>query len=116
MIRIEHLTKRFDTVDAVKDVSLEIPEGIMYGLLGTNGAGKSTLLRLIAGILQADEGRIEIEGDSCYDNPKCKSCFFYLPDTPYYFPNGSIFCFFIIFPFLQSVSVDIGFLLCVYWG
>lgn len=76
MIRIEHLTKRFDKVDAVKDVSLEIPEGIMYGLLGTNGAGKSTLLRLIAGILQADEGRIEIEGDSCYDNPKCKSCFF----------------------------------------
>ena len=90
MIRIEHLTKRFDTVDAVKDVSLEIPEGIMYGLLGTNGAGKSTLLRLIAGILQADEGRIEIEGESCYDNPKCKSRFFYLPDTPYYFPNGSM--------------------------
>lgn len=44
MIRIEHLTKKFDTVCAVNDVSMEIPEGIMYGLLGTNGAGKSGFL------------------------------------------------------------------------
>lgn len=90
MIRIEHLTKKFDTVCAVNDVSMEIPEGIMYGLLGTNGAGKSTLLRLIAGVLQADTGEIEIEGESCYDNPNCKAWFFYLPDTPYYFPNASM--------------------------
>lgn len=90
MIRIENLTKHFDKVCAVNDVSLEIPEGIMYGLLGTNGAGKSTLLRLIAGILQADTGRIYIDGEDCYDNPECKSRFFYLPDTPYYFPNASM--------------------------
>ena len=90
MIRIENLTKNFDTVCAVNNVSLTIPEGVMYGLLGTNGAGKSTLLRLIAGILQADAGEIYIDEESCYDNPGCKSLFFYLPDTPYYFANASM--------------------------
>lgn len=90
MIQIKNLTKNFDHICAVNDVSLTIEDGVMYGLLGTNGAGKSTLLRLIAGILQADEGRICIDGESCYDNPDCKSRFFYLPDTPYYFPNASM--------------------------
>lgn len=90
MIRIENLTKNFDTVCAVNNVSLTIPEGVMYGLLGTNGAGKSTLLRLIAGILQADTGEIYIDEEVCYDNPECKEFFFYLPDTPYYFANASM--------------------------
>lgn len=90
MIQIENLTKNFDNICAVNDVSFEIPEGILYGLLGTNGAGKSTLLRLIAGILQADAGRVFVDGEDCYDNPDCKSRFFYLPDTPYYFPNANM--------------------------
>lgn len=90
MIQIKNMTKNFDTVCAVNHVSISIEDGIMYGLLGTNGAGKSTLLRLIAGILQADEGGIYVDGESCYDNPECKSLFFYLPDTPYYFPNANM--------------------------
>lgn len=90
MLQIKNLTKNFDYICAVNNVSLTIEDGIMYGLLGTNGAGKSTLLRLIAGILQADEGEIWINDESCYDNPNCKSRFFYLPDTPYYFPNANM--------------------------
>lgn len=90
MIQTEILTKNFDNVCAVNGVSFEIPEGVMYGLLGTNGAGKSTLLRLIAGILQADAGQVFIDGENCYDNPDCKSRLFYLPDTPYYFPNANM--------------------------
>ena len=47
---------------ALRDVSLEVPRGSMYGLVGRNGSGKSTLLRVMAGIYRPTEGRVEIEG------------------------------------------------------
>jgi sodium transport system ATP-binding protein len=54
----EHLVKRFDTVEAVKDVSLTVAAGEIVGLLGPNGAGKTTTLRMLAGILHPTSGRI----------------------------------------------------------
>ena len=47
---------------ALRDVSLEIPEGSMYALIGHNGCGKSTLLRCIAGIYQPTEGQVKVDG------------------------------------------------------
>lgn len=90
MLKIENLTKNFDYICAVNHITLEIPERIIYGLLGTNGAGKSTLLRMMAGIVKADEGNIWVDDEICYDNPRCKEKFFYLSDEPYYFPNANI--------------------------
>ena len=51
MICVKELVKNFDDVCAVNNITLNIPEGEMLGLLGTNGAGKTTLLRMIAGAL-----------------------------------------------------------------
>lgn len=51
MISIQELTKYYDDVCAVKDMSLDIPEGQIMGLLGPNGAGKSTTLRILTGYL-----------------------------------------------------------------
>lgn len=65
MIEIKKVSKRFDKIEAVSDVSLSIEEGQVFGLLGTNGAGKSTLLRMMAGVLKEDEGEILIDGGSC---------------------------------------------------
>ncbi|MBQ7831979.1 MAG: ATP-binding cassette domain-containing protein, partial [Lachnospiraceae bacterium] len=62
MIKAENVTKRFDGNLAVDRVSVEIKEGIVFGMVGTNGAGKSTLLRMIAGVLKADEGMITVDG------------------------------------------------------
>lgn len=90
MIEIKDAVKYFDGNCAVNRISLEIPEGTMFGLLGTNGAGKSTLLRMTAGILKADGGEIRIDGKPVYENPECKAKLFYLPDTPYYFPGASM--------------------------
>jgi len=52
MIRLENLTKHYGSFVAVDDISLDIPQGVLYGCLGPNGAGKTTTLRMIAGILR----------------------------------------------------------------
>ena len=64
-IRIEHLTKIFPSggdVAALRDVSLDIAPGDIFGIIGMSGAGKSTLLRCIAMLETPTEGRISIEG------------------------------------------------------
>ena len=62
IITAEHITKRFTNHTALNDVSLEIPQGSVYGLLGPNGAGKTTMIRVINRITIPDEGRILFEG------------------------------------------------------
>jgi ABC-type sugar transport system ATPase subunit len=61
-IRLEHVSKTFPGVQALRDVSLEIAAGSVHALCGENGAGKSTLGKLIAGIHVADEGQLFVEG------------------------------------------------------
>ena len=61
MIEIKNLTKKFDTIVAVNDLSISFKEGV-YGIIGENGAGKSTLLRLISGVYLKDKGEILIDG------------------------------------------------------
>lgn len=62
IIEVEHITKRFVQHTALDDISLEIPQGAVYGLLGPNGAGKTTLIRIINRISVPDAGRILFEG------------------------------------------------------
>jgi ABC-2 type transport system ATP-binding protein len=61
-ITVEHVTKRFDTVVAVADLSLHVEQGAVFGLLGPNGAGKTTSLRMVMHILVPDEGSIQVLG------------------------------------------------------
>ena len=63
IIAAEHITKRFSAHTALDDVSVEIPQGSVYGLLGPNGAGKTTLIRTINRITLPDEGRILFNGE-----------------------------------------------------
>ena len=61
-ISIDHLTKRYGTTLAVDDLSLDIPQGSIFGLLGTNGAGKTTTFKCLLGLARPTEGRILFEG------------------------------------------------------
>jgi len=61
-IEITRVGKRFGDFVALDDVSVTITSGSLTALLGPSGGGKSTLLRIIAGLEQADDGRVEIEG------------------------------------------------------
>ena len=81
MIEIKGLKKSFGAKNVLGGVSLSIPSGSVFGLVGINGAGKSTLLRLIAGVLRADEGKILADGEEIFENEKKKREFFFLPDV-----------------------------------
>ena len=79
--RVEHVTKRFvvgrerRAVDAVRDVSLTVDRGRIYGILGANGSGKSTLIRLVSTLLTIDSGRVEVFGhDIERDEMAVKRC------------------------------------------
>ncbi len=61
-IRLENLSKNFGRLPVVDQVSLDIPEGELFVLLGSSGSGKSTILRLVAGLTSADGGRILLHG------------------------------------------------------
>jgi ABC-type sugar transport system ATPase subunit len=61
-IRVEHVTKRFGAVTALRDVNLRLARGEVLGLIGDNGAGKSTLLKILTGFHRPDSGRMEIDG------------------------------------------------------
>ena len=62
-IRIEHLGKQFGDFAALDDVTLDIRQGELLALLGPSGSGKTTLLRVIAGLEQADTGRVLFDGE-----------------------------------------------------
>ena len=62
-IRVEHLTKRFNSFTAVNDVSFTVESGQLVALLGPSGSGKSTILRMIAGLESPDIGHVYITGD-----------------------------------------------------
>ncbi|MBR1739195.1 MAG: ABC transporter ATP-binding protein [Ruminococcus sp.] len=85
MIEISNVTLEFDrngseSFKALQDVSLTIPEGSIYGFLGSNGAGKSTLMRLMSGVYKPDGGSVKIDGEDVYDNPSAKSKMFFVND------------------------------------
>jgi ABC-2 type transport system ATP-binding protein len=61
-IQIRNVKKRFGSLQALGDVSLNIEEGEFFGLLGPNGAGKTTLISIIAGLSRADSGSVSIQG------------------------------------------------------
>lgn len=88
MIEIKSVSKSFDNIKALDEVTANIREGSVYGIVGTNGAGKSTLLRILAGILKPDTGMVKADDIEVYENPLAKQRICYIPDTPYFFVNA----------------------------
>lgn len=63
MISIENVSKAFGGVSALQEVSLEVPRGAIYGIVGASGAGKSTLIRCVNRLEQPDSGRVLVNGE-----------------------------------------------------
>ena len=73
LLEVKNLTKRFGGLVAVNNVSMEIKEGEVVGLLGDNGAGKSTLIKMVSGVFQPDEGKIFFMGKEVMINSPMKA-------------------------------------------
>ncbi|MFI3116276.1 MAG: ABC transporter ATP-binding protein [Clostridia bacterium] len=88
MIIATNISKKFDDVLAVDNISLEIKDSQVFGLIGTNGAGKSTFIRMMAGVLKSDTGTITIDGEDVFDNVSAHEKFFYISDEQHFFTNA----------------------------
>lgn len=88
MIKTTNLTKRFDSFTALTEVNCSIPDGCVYGMVGSNGAGKSTFLRLITGVYRADSGSVIIDGQGVYENPEIKKKISFVPDELFFLPGS----------------------------
>jgi ABC-2 type transport system ATP-binding protein len=87
MIRVERLSKLFDSHAAVRDLSFSVNGGEILGLLGPNGAGKTTTLRCISGILRPSSGAVAVAGyDMMSDPVAAKRQLAFVPDEPHFFP------------------------------
>ena len=81
MIKTEHLSKRYEALTAVDDVSFEVRPGEVLGFLGPNGAGKTTTMRMLAGFIAPTGGSASICGhDIETDTLAAKACLGYLPE------------------------------------
>ena len=96
LIRLEGLTKRFGETVAADDVTLEIFEGELFGLLGASGSGKTTLLRLLGGFEVPTAGRVLIDGVDVTATP------------PYERPTNMVFQSYALFPHM-TVAANVAF-------
>ena len=91
MIQAIGLTKYYGDFPALEDVSFEVKQGEVLGLLGLNGAGKTTCIRLLTGYLVPTEGETRIAGESILSDPmKVKGRLGYLPEQPPLYPELTV--------------------------
>ena len=91
MIDIQHLTKKFHEIVAVNDLSLDIGEGEIFGLIGPDGAGKTTTLRVIATAMTPSAGRVTVAGlDVVREAESVKKLIGYMPQRFALYPDLTV--------------------------
>jgi ABC-2 type transport system ATP-binding protein len=91
ILTVEHISKNFDALQAVDNVSFEINQGDIVGFLGKNGAGKTTLMRMITAFIAPSSGKIFIDGDDITKHSlTIRQKIGYLPETPPLYTNMTV--------------------------
>lgn len=90
MIRAAGITKKFGSFTALDEVTCNILDGCVYGLVGSNGAGKSTFLRVLAGIYKPDEGVAYFDDEPVYENPSVKEQISFVADELYFLTGANM--------------------------
>ena len=84
------LGKGGERFTALDDISITIPDGCVYGFLGSNGAGKSTLMRMMCGVYKTEQGSITIDGREVWDDPEAKAKIFFVNDETVQYANFTL--------------------------
>ncbi|QHS63339.1 ABC transporter ATP-binding protein [Chitinophaga agri] len=83
IVKLEHLSHRYTSSWAIRDINMEISQTGIVGLLGSNGAGKSTTMNILCGVLNQTEGNVYVNGINMRENPElAKQEIGFLPQTP----------------------------------
>ena len=90
MLKISNVYKSFEDKKVLRDLTINIETGSIFGLVGINGAGKSTLLRCISGVYQLNKGSITFDGQDTYNNPEIRKDILFVSDDFYYPSNSNI--------------------------
>lgn len=90
MIRINEVSKSFGEVRSLTDVTAEMRDGSIFGLIGSNGSGKSTLLRVMCGVFDGDKGNVTYEDVDVWENSAVKERIVYLSDEQFFSSGGTI--------------------------
>jgi len=91
MIEVEHLTKKYGDLVAVKDLSFKVEKGTIWGLLGPNAAGKTTTMRILTGYLPATEGKASVAGFDVFEKSnEAKKITGYLPENVPLYPEMTV--------------------------
>ena len=105
MIKTEHLSKRYETLTAVDDVSFEVRPGEVLGFLGPNGAGKTTTMRMLAGFITPTGGKASICGhDVETDTVAAKASLGYLPEGAPSYDEMTVYDFLLFIADLRKLS------------
>lgn len=89
MLEIRGVTKRYGRFTAIEDISLTVPDGCVYGLVGYNGAGKTTLLKTVAAVYLPDAGEVLVNGVSAHARRSPERTPFIVADEPYFLPQAT---------------------------
>ena len=90
MIKVDRVSKKYDNDFVLNNLSFNIKDNCIYGLVGANGAGKSTLLRIIMGIFDANMGSVTIDGEEVSHNVKLKQKMVFIPDDLFFYPGYTL--------------------------
>jgi ABC-2 type transport system ATP-binding protein len=105
-LQVEALHKRFGAVVALDGLSFEVPGGEIFGFLGANGAGKTTTMRIALGVLEADSGRVVLDGTDTRELPR--RTWGYLPEERGLYPRMVVLDQLAFFASLHGVPRDIA--------
>lgn len=90
MIKVKEVSKNFEDFVALDNITCNISDGCIYGMVGSNGAGKSTFLRVLAGIYKPEKGEAYIDDAPIYENPKIKENVVLVADELFFLPGTNM--------------------------
>lgn len=90
MIKIDNVSMSYGAIKSLDSVTIAIPDGSIFGLIGSNGSGKSTLLRIMAGIIKPNPGDVLYDFAPVWENDITKQEIIYLSDDQFFLQHGTV--------------------------
>ncbi len=90
MIKVNNVTKYFDTLRVLDNMTMNVKKGTIYGLVGPNGAGKTTIINHITGMLKGTSGEITIDGEPVFENEGIKQRVLSISDDWFYYSTYTV--------------------------